>query len=508
MIVLVLTASLILVTQTLITRALSRRASVSFGQYNISNLDVAMISISFDPIRVSTAGYTTFSSLYQSKPISITYPGCAMGFATLFVFLMLFATAAFAQNIALDPGQDLSSERNGWLPYAFSTDALGTTAGVAAFSTGRFRQPQTSLLGTAFASANDSWGALGAINNMKLPGTERLFLDSFLLLGHFTDSRYSIDLDRDPEEAKAGSNDSSQSDFVTGISNDVQFDINLKFPLPIGIARDNPVTIYNLDRGLPGNDVNVPGRWNPLEGGKTIASVKFFSRYQDLEESSQEDLLIARTNGLELVLEHDNTDFLRNPTRGSRQKFTLTRDFGWFNSSNSWTNLQIDLSKYFNLGGSGLFRQQVLAFNFWAADTPTWSPDPVNPQIVRHRPPPYMGSTLGGFDRLRAFRSGRFNDKSAVYTTAEMRLMPRTGPLRDYSLLNYFEIDWFQLVPFIEAGRVGPEFNSDLLTDDLQVTGGIDLRIMAFRNVFRIGWATDSEGESQIWAMFSQPFSR
>lgn len=428
-------------------------------------------------------------------------------------FLLVVSTlgscsASLAQNIALDPGQSLDDPRDGWLPYAFSTDSMGTAVGAAAFSSGRFSQPQSSLFGTALASSNDSWTVAGSMNNFKLPGTQRLFLDSYLLLGHFTDSRYYVDLDRDPNEIKAGSNDSAEDDFVTGISNDVQFEINLKYPLAWGIAKENPTTIYHLDRGLLARETNTGGGWNPRLSGKTTLALKFFGRYQDLDELSQEDLLVSKTNGLELVIDHDNTDFSRNPSRGSRQKFTLTRDFGWFDSSNSWTNLQLDLSKYLNLGESGWFRQRALALNFWTSNTPTWNLDSVNPQIVTNRPPPYMGSTLGGFDRLRAFPSGRYNDKSAVYYTAEFRAIPETPPLRDYRLLDYFEIDWIQLVPFIEAGRVGPEYNGDLYFDDLKVTAGFDLRLMAFRNVFRIGWATSSEGENQIWAMFGQPFAR
>ena len=422
--------------------------------------------------------------------------------------LLSVAPVAYAQDIALDPGQKIDDPRSGWLPYAFSTDSMSTGAGAAIFTSGNFSQPQFSLFGTGFATTNDSWAVVGAANNYRIPGTERLFLDSYLLLGHFTDSRYYVDLDRNPKDIKAGSNESVEDDFVTGISNDVQFEINLDYTLPWGIAKDDPLTIYHVDRGLLTREVNSLDNWNPLTNGKTTASLKFFGRYQDLEESSQDDLLVAKSNGLELVLEHDNTDFSRNPTRGSRQKLTLTRDFGWFESSNSWTNLELDLAKYFYLGQSDWFRQKALALNFWTSDTPTWNPDDENPQIVTNRPPPYMGSTLGGFDRLRAFPSGRYNDRSAVYYTAELRMIPQTPPLRDYKLLDYFEIDWIQIVPFVEAGRVGPEYNSDLFFDDLKYTGGVDLRLMAFRNVFRIGWATSSEGESQIWAMFAQPFTR
>jgi hypothetical protein len=425
----------------------------------------------------------------------------------LFITISIVYVSAMAQTVALDPGQRLEDERAGWLPYAFSTDSLGTTVGAAAFSSGKFRQPQSSLFGTAFASSNESWGIVGALNNLKLPGTQRLFLDSFLLVGHFTDSRFYSDLDRDPSQAKAGSNESDPDDFVTGISNDVQIELNLKYPLAIGSAVDDPVSIYRLNRGLLESGPPGGRTWNPLTSGKTTVSLKLFGRYQDLDETSQPELLIAKTNGLELKLDYDNTDFPRNPTLGSRQKFTLTRDFGWFDSSNSWTNLELDLSKYFDLGTSGWFAQQVLAFNFWTSNTPTWSTDAENSQIVSNRPPPYLGSTLGGFDRLRAFPSGRFNDKSAVYYTSEVRLIPRTKPLRDIGILNYFEVDWFEVVPFVEAGRVGPEYNRELYFDDLKVSAGLDLRFMAFRNVFRVGWARSDEG-NQIWAMFGQPFSR
>jgi hypothetical protein len=37
------------------------------------------------------------------------------------------------------------------------------------------------------------------------------------------------------------------------------------------------------------------------------------------------------------------------------------RDFGWFDSSNSWTVVDGELDKYFPLGSSDWFRQRVLA---------------------------------------------------------------------------------------------------------------------------------------------------
>jgi outer membrane translocation and assembly module TamA len=79
--------------------------------------------------------------------------------------------------------------------------------------------------------------------------------------------------------------------------------------------------------------------------------------------------------------------------------------------------------------------------------------------------------------------------------------------LRDIPLLNYFEIDWWQVVPFIEAGRVGPEYDSDLFFKDLKWDAGIGIRLMAFRSVVRLDFAAGEEGGA-VWAMVQQPFAR
>ena len=419
--------------------------------------------------------------------------------------LLLVAEPAGAQVVALDGDAPIDEPREGWLPYVFSAESMGFTAGVVAFSSGRF-QPQTTLSGTVFGSTNESWGAVLSSSDLRVRGTERLFFDGFLMAGHFTDSRYYVDLDNDPGEPPAGSNDSDPDDFVTGVSNSLQLDLTLKVPLPIGNAVDDPVSVYRLDRGLRRSGPVGGESWNPLKSGKTTVSATFFLHNRDLLDDVGGDLLIANSNGLEVGLDHDNTDFPRNPSHGSRQRFLVTRDFGWANSDNSWTNLQAELSKYFSLGTSDWFRQQVLAFNFWTSNSPTWEKGPSG-SAAKNRPPPYLGSRLGGFDRLRAYPTGRFNDKSAVYYTAELRMTPEGNPLREAPLLDYFAIDWVQLVGFVEAGRVGPDYTRELFFEDLKLSAGLDLRLMAHRRVFRVGLAWSEEG-SQIWAMFGQPFSR
>ncbi len=62
-----------------------------------------------------------------------------------------------------------------------------------------------------------------------------------------------------------------------------------------------------------------------------------------------------KSNGLELVLEYNNTDFYRNPTRGSTQRLSLTHDFGWGNSTDTWTVVKAKASKYISLGATKNF---------------------------------------------------------------------------------------------------------------------------------------------------------
>jgi outer membrane protein assembly factor BamA len=409
--------------------------------------------------------------------------------------------------VALDEGESIEEKRDGWLPYLFATDSLGTAVGVGGFTAGTI-QPQASIFGTGFVTSNKSALLSGMLTNFRL-GDSRFFTDTFLLLDHFTDQRFYVDLDLDPSQPKAGSNDSDPDDFVSGISDEVTFEFAVNYALPIGNAKEDAISVYHLKNGLLKEGPQGGNAWNPMTSGKTTLATRFFYTYRDLSDfdAEQSDQLESRTNGLDFWIEYDNTDFPRNPSRGSRQQFMVSRDFGWFDSSNSWTNLELDMSKYFNLGQSGWFKQQVLALDFWTSTTPTWETNPDNPQQVTHRPPPNYGSELGGFDRMRAYPSGRFRDKSAVYYAAELRLIPEYQPLHELPIIKYFEIDWWQIVPFVEAGRVAPEYNSDLFFKDLKVDAGIGLRLMAFRTVVRLDWAISDEGSS-VWAMVSQPFAR
>ncbi len=427
--------------------------------------------------------------------------------ATFIAAIAVFLPAhSYAQIVALDKSQTIDEKRTGWLPYIFATDSLDTTIGAAAFTAGTI-QPQASLFGTGFVTANESALISGAANNFRL-GNSRFFTDAFILVDHFTDQRFYVDLDNDPTQAKAGSNDSDEDDFVTGVSNELTLNLTLRYSLPIGATRDEALSVYTLDEGLLMSEPTGGSTWNPMKSGRTSLASRLFYTYRDLSDyEGNEDELQARTNGLDFWLEYDNTDFQRNPSYGSRQQFKISRDFGWFDSSDSWTNLEFDASKYYNLGTSNWFKHKALALNFWTSNTPSWETSPENSQVASHRPPPNYGSELGGFDRMRAYPTGRFRDKSAVYYAAEMRFTPQFQKMRDWPIINYFDVDWFQIVPFVEAGRVSEDYNADLFTKDLKWDAGIGLRAMAFRAVVRLDFAVSEEGAAVV-AMISQPFSR
>jgi hypothetical protein len=182
----------------------------------------------------------------------------------------------------------------------------------------------------------------------------------------------------------------------------------------------------------------------------------------------------------------------------------VSRDFGWLNSSNPWTVYTGELDKYFSLGPSDKFRQRVIALDVWTAYSPSWEAQS-NGTIV-DRPPTFAGANLGGLFRMRGYPAQRFSDKAGIYYGAEYRMIPEWNPFNNWPWLQkYVGIQWVQFVPFVEAGRVGTAWSSDLLYSDLKWDAGIGLRAMAKGLVIRIDIGASSEG-GDVQMMVSQPF--
>ena len=107
---------------------------------------------------------------------------------------------------------------------------------------------------------------------------------------------------------------------------------------------------------------------------------------------------------------------------------------------------------------------------------------------------------------MRAYPFYRFNERSAVYYGLEYRYIPQWNPWKEIGWLDrWLEIDWWQIVPFAEAGRVAPNWDLGTLHEDMKWDAGVGIRFMAKKSVVRIDWAA-SEESSSVWVMFQQPF--
>ena len=204
--------------------------------------------------------------------------------------------------------------------------------------------------------------------------------------------------------------------------------------LPIGHGRDEIISTYVVDQGLMTSKGTGGRSLNPFKSGQCFLELRPFYRSLEIDgDHIDEDL---KTNGLDFALFWDNRDFFPNPSKGNGLKVRISRDFGWFNSSDSWTNLDGELDFYIPLGVSERFRQKVLVLDFWTSYSPSW--DEKAKGTISNRSPAYTGSTLGGLWRLRGYPSQRFSDKAAIYYSTELRLMPEWNPFEGWPGLQKY----------------------------------------------------------------------
>jgi hypothetical protein len=156
------------------------------------------------------------------------------------------------------------------------------------------------------------------------------------------------------------------------------------------------------------------------------------------------------------------------------------------------------ISKYVSLGVNDRFRQMVLALHAWTSYAPTWDDD-------SGRPPPFVGASLGGLERMRGYPEGRYYDKAAVYYAAELRLIPDWNPLGEGSWFERLDVDWLMFVPFVGLGRVSHSWSVRDLHDDMNWCAGLGVRAMAKNVVLRVDTAVSDEG-LQVQMFVQHPF--
>jgi hypothetical protein len=434
-------------------------------------------------------------------------------------FGALSAMTARADQIVIDQSDAESENERASIvvPFAFSTETLGTGVGAIYFRKGVF-QPHDGLFLMGYGTSNSSFGLFGGLTNVQL--AKRLFFSPTVGFMNNDEQRFYGDFGYDPNDIPSGSNDSDQDDFVFGSGIDVYLHLTFRYVLPIGAGSGPQPHSYTTNEGLLVEGSTHQGSWNPFASGRTFVYFRPFYQLRTMEIDSENidlfppeagfqegDEADFTTHGLTLGLEYDNRDFASNPSRGSLTKLNVTRDFGTFDSFNSWTNLDFSFSKYWDLGDSNKFAQRVLAVTVWSAYTPTWDTEQISPDfvVVHNRPPGNRGATLGGIERLRGYPRGRFNDKAAIYYAAELRLIPNWDPFRNWPLIRNWPWRWWQVVGFVEAGRVAPSWSLGELHDDLKWSAGIGIRAMIGGGIIRVDFAT-SEESAQFWVMANQSF--
>jgi len=416
------------------------------------------------------------------------------------IALCVFASCAFFPERGLtEEVEDYSGLRLS-LPFGFYNETFGVTGGWVEGRVG-FPQPGARVFGTLMAGAEGSILGFAMAQNLRLPGLDRLFIDPMLSIGAFDEAESYIDGNPAFVGERAGTNDSDEGNFVSGDVSDNFSRVRFRYLLPIGHGRDQIMPDYKLLDGGLYSGASGGESLNPLKSGRSFLEVRPFWRSLDINAGSFDENI--RTNGLDLIYFWDNRDFPYNPTKGNGVRLQYSRDFGLFDSSDSWTVVQAEVDAYHDFGRSGWFRNQILAFDFWTAHTPSWNQ---NGNVISNRPPAYTGATLGGLWRMRGFPTQRFNDRSAIYYSAELRLTPHWNPFENWSAVqDRLGVEWIQIAPFVEVGRVADTYDLAELHSDMKWNVGTGLRAWVKGFVVRMDTAISNEGV-RVQMMIGQPF--
>ncbi len=430
---------------------------------------------------------------------------CILGLSTLLLAPPLAArpNTSIKSSLTRAENPEAGVRNSLILPYAFPSESMGGTFGIGAGTKG-YGQDQLILGGTVFGSSDDAEAIFLGMWDFRPSFAKRFFFGAQGMAGHYPRNRAYTNVPFEADTVRAGSNDSHMDGYLEDAGYDNWTDFRLEYVLPWGAARNDAMQHYTLKGGLLQSRPVGGDAWNPLQNGVTTLLLRQYNRYRSFEFTEGER--DATVHPLEFAVSYNNTDFPSNPSKGSAQYISITRDFGWLESPYEWTFMEFEASKYFSLGKSAWAKQRIIALNMWTGDSLSWneSTNPDGSISVTERPPFYEGATLGGFYRMRAYPMNRFNDRSALYTAAEYRYTLDWNPIGNISFLKFLKSDWLQLVAFAEGGRVANGYSTDIFKD-WKMDGGFGIRTMLSGAVIRfdVGFSDET---STAWVMFGQPF--
>ena len=394
----------------------------------------------------------------------------------------LFSVLAFSASLFLSPQIVAKEKDSAFVPFYFSTDTMGSTIGLAGVAKG-VGQPQAALFGMGLYSEKDSYvGFLSAFNYAL---SSNLLFSTQMYQARFNDNPYYLD--------NQGSNNSSTEDKTVTNGDEENYKLEFKYLLPWGNVREHGL----LGAFQPVRDVSFA---SPVDSG--VSSIIFTPFYSSRELDIYNDKKEEAT-GFSLTFDWDNRDSVRNTTRGSHTSFDLTTGAESLQSEDLWLKWEFQNSQYYSLGPLGdWFDQQVLAFDFYTADTPTWNKCD---GLMCARPPEQEQVRLGGLYRLRGYTAGRYHGRSAIHYSAEYRVLPDWQPLDDIPLINYYDLPWWQWVAFVEVGRVADDYDLKTLHEDMKWNVGGAVRFQVEGIVVRAEMAKGAD-EGTFRVMINQPF--
>ncbi|TMX42302.1 BamA/TamA family outer membrane protein [Vibrio sp. Hep-1b-8] len=370
----------------------------------------------------------------------------------------------------------MSAEKDSaFLPFYFSTETLGHTFGVAGVAKG-VGQPQAALFGMALYSEKEIY--VGFVSAFNYALADQLLFSTQMYQAQFNDNPYYL--------GEQGSNDSQtgQKTITNGFEQNYQFEF--KYLLPWGNVKRHGL----MGAFQPIREVSFA---SPIESGVSSVVLTPFYSSRELDIYNKAD----KASGFKFSFDWDNRDSVRNPTKGSHTSLDITAGADRWQSEDIWTKWEFQNSQYYALGPLGeWFDQQVLAFDFYTADTPSWS---------RVKPPEQDQIRLGGLYRLRGYTSGRYHGRSAVHYSAEYRVLPDWQPLDGIPLINYYDLPWWQWVVFAEVGRVADEYDAKTLHSDMKWNLGGAVRFQVEGIVVRAEVAQGAD-EGTFRVMINQPF--
>ena len=394
----------------------------------------------------------------------------------------LFSVLAFSASLFLSPQIVAKEKDSAFVPFYFSTETLGSTVGLAGVAKG-VGQPQAALFAMGLYSEKDSYvGFLSAFNYAL---SSNLLFSTQMYQARFNDNPYYL--------GEQGSNSSSTEDKTVTNGDEENYKLEFKYLLPWGNVREHGL----LGAFQPVRDVSFA---SPVDSGvSSIIFTPFYSsRELDIYNEKKEE-----ATGFRLTFDWDNRDSVRNTTRGSHTSFDLTTGAESLQSEDLWLKWEFQNSQYYSLGPLGdWFDQQVLAFDFYTADTPTWNQCE---GASCARPPEQEQVRLGGLYRLRGYTAGRYHGRSAIHYSAEYRVLPDWQPLDDIPLINYYDLPWWQWVAFAEVGRVADDYDLKTLHEDMKWNVGGAVRFQVEGIVVRAEMAKGAD-EGTFRVMINQPF--